>query len=167
MSPLPPPSLRLKAPEASLRPVFSLRVQTVNVPMMFGDRTSLGNLLRPLTFPKKRLELSMEEVRRMRRMEATGEVSNFLSTPRDQAAITERRPKFSRLPCYCFRASKFDERQKEKRLRLHDGRLAVKSEGIRRVKADADLNYFPSTTGDFGILTFIPDKSAIILSSCP
>lgn len=36
MSPFPPPSLRLKAPEASLRPVSSLRVQTVNVPLMFG-----------------------------------------------------------------------------------------------------------------------------------
>lgn len=36
-----------------------------------------------------------------------------------------------------------------------------------RVKADVDLNCVPATTGDSGILTFIPDKSAIIRSSCP
>ena len=42
MSPFPPPSLRLKAPEASLRPVSSLRVQTVNVPLMFGQTEHHG-----------------------------------------------------------------------------------------------------------------------------
>ena len=44
MSPFPPPSLRLKAPEASLRPVSSLRVQTVNVPLMFGRPNITGNV---------------------------------------------------------------------------------------------------------------------------
>ena len=42
MSPFPPPSLRLKAPEASLRPVSSLRVQTVNVPLMFGRSPNIS-----------------------------------------------------------------------------------------------------------------------------
>lgn len=53
--------------------------------------------MRPLTIPRERPELSVEEMRQMRQMEATGEVSNFTSTPRDQTVPTGGRSQFSRI----------------------------------------------------------------------
>lgn len=69
MSPLPPPSLRLKAPEASLRPVSSLRVQTVNVPLMFGHEKSIRfdrDLKGEPPLQKRGLPLAMRSVCRLR-----------------------------------------------------------------------------------------------------
>lgn len=110
---------------------------SVNVPVMFGVRTSQVNLWRLLTFPSahKMVPFELGQLKTAQTKITTADICS-ISTHQTQIARMVRRKQYSLRRFDWSNASRFDAHEQSRRARLNHRRRAVYGVGIFSIDVD-------------------------------